>query len=80
MGRASELAGLPRDDLKLAQSRIWVHRLKNGLATDQPLDGDELRAVKRYLDTRDDRLPWFFINECGGQMTRKGVHYFWSER
>jgi hypothetical protein len=36
--------------------------------------------VKRYLDTRDDRLPWFFINERGGQMTRKGVHYFWSER
>ena len=30
---------------------------KNGLAVEQPITGDELRAIKRYLATRLDRLP-----------------------
>ena len=48
--------GLCRDDLDLDQARLWVRRLKNGLAVEQPVTGDELRAIKRYLATRSDRL------------------------
>jgi type 1 fimbriae regulatory protein FimB len=47
--RVSEAVGLRLDQLNLKQSRIWVNRSKNSLSTEQAIDGDELRAVKRYL-------------------------------
>ena len=55
--RVSELINIRKSDLNLKQSRIFVNRIKNGLSVDQPMDGDELRAIKRYLKTRDDKLP-----------------------
>jgi type 1 fimbriae regulatory protein FimB len=73
--RCSELIGLRLDDLNLTQARIWVARLKNGLSTDQPLEGDEPRAIKRYLATRKDRLPWVFVSERGQQLCRYSVNY-----
>jgi len=57
--RVSEAVSLPLTSLNLAQSRLWVERLKNGLSVEQPIAGDELRAIKRYLKTRADALPWF---------------------
>ena len=42
-------------DVNLKQSRLWVQRLKNGLSVEQPIPGDELRAVKRYLRERDSK-------------------------
>ena len=40
--RVSEAIGLRRDDINLDQARLWVRRLKNGLAVEQPITGDEL--------------------------------------
>jgi len=57
--RVSEAIGLRRTDANLPEARLWVRRLKGSLSVDQPIAGDELRAVKRYLATRDDQLPWF---------------------
>ncbi|WP_293883666.1 hypothetical protein [Sphingomonas sp.] len=37
-----------------------MRRLKNGLSVEQPIAGDELRAIRRYLAMRDDHLPWPF--------------------
>ena len=37
--------------------------------------GDELRAIKRYLKQREDRLPWLFISEREQAMTRRSVNY-----
>ena len=45
--RVSEAIGLRRDALNLRQSSLWVKRLKNSLSTQQPISGDELRAIKR---------------------------------
>ena len=73
--RVSEAIGLRRDALNLKQSSLWVKRLKNSLSTQQPISGDELRAIKRYLATRDDRLPWLFASERGHAMTRQAVNY-----
>jgi type 1 fimbriae regulatory protein FimB/type 1 fimbriae regulatory protein FimE len=42
-----------------------VKRLKNGPSTSQPLAGDELRAVKAYLRSRDDRLSYAFLSSQG---------------
>jgi len=73
--RVSEAIGLRRDDINLDQARLWVRRLKNGLAVEQPITGDELRTIKRYLATRLDRLPWLFISERSQPLTRQSVNY-----
>ena len=73
--RVSELVEFRRDQVNTQRSRVWVERLKNSLSTEQPMLGDELRAIKRYLATRDDALPWLFINERGTQFTRQGINY-----
>ncbi len=73
--RVSEAVGLRRDQLNLAQARVWVQRLKNSLSVEQPIAGDELRAIKRYLAERTDKLPWLFISERGQPMTRQAVNY-----
>ncbi|NQY65723.1 MAG: tyrosine-type recombinase/integrase [Alteromonadaceae bacterium] len=73
--RVSEVISLRKSDLNLAQSRIWVERLKNGLSVEQPIAGDELRAIKRYLNIRTDNLPWLFISEREQPLTRQAVNY-----
>ena len=73
--RVSEAIGLRRDEVDLAASRLWVRRLKNGLSVEQPIAGDELRAIRRYLGGRDDHLPWLFVSERGAQLTRQAVNY-----
>ena len=68
--RVTEAIKLRLDALNLKQSSLWVKRIKNSLSTQQPISGDELRAIKRYLATRSDRLPWLFVSERGHEMTR----------
>lgn len=73
--RVSEAVGLRRDELDLNRARLWVRRLKGGLSVEQPVAGDELRAIKRYLATRTDALPWLFVSERGQPLTRQAVNY-----
>jgi site-specific recombinase XerD len=73
--RVSEAIKLKRDAINMKQSSLWVKRIKNSLSTQQPIAGDELRAIKRYLATRTDRLPWLFVSERGTEMTRQAVNY-----
>ncbi len=73
--RVSELTNMRRQDLKLKTSRLWVERLKGSLSTEHPVEGDELRAIKRYLATRQDSLPWLFVSEQGTMLTRQAVNY-----
>ncbi len=71
--RVSEAVGLKLDHMNMRESRIWVKRVKGSLDSQQPLAGDELRALKRYLATREDHLPWLFVSERGCQMVRRAV-------
>jgi len=73
--RVSEAVDLRRDEVDLDQARLWVRRLKNGLSVEQPIAGDELRAIKRYLGSRSDAVPWLFISERGQPLTRQSVNY-----
>jgi type 1 fimbriae regulatory protein FimB len=73
--RVSEAVDLRRDELDLDQARLWVRRLKGGLSVEQPIAGDELRAIKRHLATRTDALPWLFISEQDRPLTRQAVNY-----
>jgi site-specific recombinase XerD len=73
--RLSEAISLLCDDVDLDRARLWVRRLKNGMAVEQPITGDELRAIKRYLATRSDRLTWLFLSERSQSLTRQSVNY-----
>ena len=78
--RVSEAVALRRDHVDLAQSRLWVARLKNGLSVEHPVAGDELRAIRRWLARRDDDLPWLFVSERRQPMTRQAVNYLVAPR
>jgi type 1 fimbriae regulatory protein FimB len=77
--RVTEAITMRLDALNLKQARLAVNRSKNSLSTEQPIHGDELRGIKRYLATRDDKLPWLFISERGQPMTRQAVNYLVRE-
>jgi site-specific recombinase XerD len=73
--RVSEAIHMRRSQVDIKESRLSVERLKGSLSTHHPIVGDELRAIKRYLATRADNLPWLFISERGQPMTRQAVNY-----
>jgi type 1 fimbriae regulatory protein FimB len=73
--RVSEAIHLRKVNLNVTQARLWVPRLKNSLSVEHPIAGDELRAIKRYLATRTDKLPWVFVSERKQPMTRQTVNY-----
>jgi type 1 fimbriae regulatory protein FimB len=77
--RVSEAVGLRRDEVDLEHARLWIRRLKRGLDVEHPIAGDELRAIKRYLASRTDALPWLFISERGQPLTRQSVNYLLAE-
>lgn len=72
--RVSEAINLKISNINLAQSRIWINRLKNGLSVEHPIAGDELRAIKRYLKTREDMLPWLFTSNRNQPLTRQSIN------
>lgn len=73
--RVSEAITLRREHVNLKEARIWIPRLKNGLSVEQPVAGDELRAIRRWLTMRQDHLPWLFISERKQPFTRQAVNY-----
>jgi type 1 fimbriae regulatory protein FimB len=73
--RVSEVIRLRLADVNLAQARLWIRRLKKGLSTEHPVAGDELRAIKRYLNMRKDALPWLLLSERQQPLTRQSVNY-----
>ena len=73
--RVSEVIAVRLNDLNLPQSRLWVRRLKSGLSVEHPIPANELRALKRYLRSRDSQLPWLFLSERGQPLTRQSVNY-----
>lgn len=77
--RVSELVDIRIRDLDLDASRIHVRRRKGSLSTVQPIEGDELRAIRAYLRERDDtKLPYLLLGERG-PLTRQAVNYLFKE-
>ncbi len=77
--RVSEAVNFRLDQLTLKEARIWVKRAKGSQDGAQPIPGDELRAIKRYLAVRKSNLPWLFVTERGDQFTRQGIAYIIRE-
>ena len=77
--RVSEAARFRLDALDLKHARLWVKRAKGSQDGAQPITGDELRALKRFLAVRKSTLPWLFISERGQPFTRQGIPYIIRE-
>ena len=62
--RASELIALRWSDIDWKRADIAVSRLKNGKPTRQPLDGNDLRALRAlHRDLQSEE--WVFMSERG---------------
>jgi type 1 fimbriae regulatory protein FimB len=80
--RVSELVNMRIADVDLDTSRLFVRRCKGSLSTSQPLDGDEIRALRAWLRQRINspgcNSPLFFLSERG-PMTRQSFNYICAE-
>jgi integrase len=69
--RASELVDLRWNAVDWKRADVAVTRLKNGKDTRQPLDGNDLRALRAlYRDRQSDEFV--FVSERGSRFTRDG--------
>jgi type 1 fimbriae regulatory protein FimB len=76
--RVSELINIRMPDVDLDTGRVFVRRLKGSLSTSQPLEGDEIRALRAWLRQRVNapccNSPLVFVSERG-PMTRQAFNY-----
>src|SRR5512132_3503141 len=71
--RASELCDLQWHQVELATGRLHVRRAKSGSPSVHPLQGDEIRALRR-LQREQGPSAHVFASERGGPMTPKAFH------
>jgi site-specific recombinase XerD len=77
--RVSELVDIRLRDLDLDAARFHVRRKKGSLSTIQPIEGDELRAIRAYLRERGEtKIPYLLLGERG-PLTRQAVNYLLKE-
>jgi site-specific recombinase XerD len=75
--RASELCDLQWHQVELNTGRLHVRRAKNGSPSVHPMQGDEIRALRR-LQREQKESPHVFMSERGGPMTPKSFGtLFW---
>lgn len=76
--RVSELIDVRLKDLDTETARIFVRRVKGSLSTHQPIEGDELRAIRAWLREREDypnaHSNYLFLSERR-MLTRQAINY-----
>ena len=79
--RVSELINIRMADVDLDTGRLFVRRLKGSLSTSQPLEGDEIRALRVGYGSESTRRA--AIRRCfsleRGPMTRQAFNYICAE-
>ena len=71
--RAGELCDLQWHQIELAAGRLHVRRVKNGTPSVHPMQGDEIRALRR-LQREQGPSPHVFQSERDGPMCPKSWH------
>jgi len=71
--RASELCDLQWSQVELATGRLHVRRAKNGSPSVHPMQGDEIRALRR-LQREQGPSSHVFMTERDGPMTPKALY------
>jgi type 1 fimbriae regulatory protein FimB/type 1 fimbriae regulatory protein FimE len=70
--RVTEAIDLQWDQIDFAKGHLHVQRLKRGIDSVHPIQGDELRAL-RELKRDQPKSAFVFTSERGGPMTRSNV-------
>jgi integrase len=71
--RASEVCDLQWHQVELNAGRLHVRRSKQGAPSVHPIQGDELRALRR-LQREQPPSPYVFCSERGGPIAPKSFH------
>jgi integrase len=71
--RVSELTALRWDQVDLRAGHLHVRRVKNGVPSTHPLQGDELRALRQLARDWPDQGGFVFGSERGGPISADGV-------
>ncbi len=75
--RETELCNLKIDQLDLEHAKVHIKRIKGGVSFSHPIEGDELRLIRRYIRYKGGKqgsgLPWFFISSQGNQISRTAI-------
>jgi integrase len=71
--RASEVCDLQWHQVEINSGRLHVRRTKRGTPSVHPIQGDELRALRR-LQREQASGPYVFASERGGPFAPKSFH------
>jgi len=72
--RVSELVDLTWDRIDFNQAELFVERLKGSRSTMQPIEGDELRQLRR-LRRKYPSARFVFVSERGGPLDPASFQY-----
>ena len=70
--RVSELVDLRWDQIDFDRATLAVRRVKQGSPATHPVQGDELRALRRLQREQDPKSPFVFTSERGSPFTTSG--------
>ena len=68
--RASEVGLLTRDDVKLGQRKIFIHRLKGSISKEYSLQPDEVKTLRFYFNDRENSSPALFPSSWNEPISR----------
>jgi len=67
--RRSELCSLKWEDIDFPNALLTIHRLKGGIDSRHPIQGDELRWLRKWQRSQKSPSPWIFTNRDGVPIT-----------
>jgi len=70
--RAIELVDLRWDQIDFSRATLAVRRAKRGTPSTHPLQGDEMRALRKLQREQDPKSPFVFTSERGSPFTTAG--------
>jgi integrase len=76
--RAAEICDLRWSQIDFERARLHVRRVKHGTPSVQPLQGDELRALRRLKRESPAHSDFVFMTERGGPFTTVGFAFLIS--
>jgi len=71
--RVTEAVDLRWDQIDFSKGHLHVRRLKGGIHSIHPIQGDELRALRELRREQEPESAFLFTTERGGPMTRSNV-------
>jgi integrase len=76
--RAAEVCDLRWSQVDPDQARLHVRRVKKGTPSVHPIQGDELRALRRLKRESPAHSDFVFVTERGGPFTTTGLAFMMS--